>query len=76
MNLHDRSFINALLQMAIERFNASLDRETLLCPRTNAIMESAADWPAASERAIAHRLAFYLEHILIHEFQLLPDEMI
>ena len=67
MNFHNRSFISALLRMAVERFNASIDRETLLCPRTNDIMESAADWPAASERAIAHRLAFYLEHLLIHE---------
>jgi hypothetical protein len=76
MNLHDRSFIHALLQMAVERFNASIDRETLLCPRTNDVMKSDSDWPAASERAIAHRLAFYLEHLLIHEFQLLPDAMI
>ena len=76
MNLHDRSFIHALLRMAVERFNASIDRETLLCPLTNDIMESSADWPAASERAIAHRLAFYLEHLLIHEFQVSPDAMI
>ena len=76
MNLHDRSFISALLRMAVERFNASIDRETLLCPRTNDVMKSDSDWPAANERAIAHRLAFYLEHILIHEFRLPPEAMI
>jgi len=62
--------------MAVERFNTSIDRETLLCPRANDIMKSPADWPAASERAIAHRLAFYIEHLLIHEFQLPPDAKI
>ncbi len=76
MNLHDRSFISALLRMAVERFNASIDRETLLCPRTNDVMKSDSDWPAASERDIAHRLAFYLEHLLIHEFQFPTDAMI
>jgi hypothetical protein len=76
MNLHDRAFIRALLRMAVERFNASIDRDTLLCPRANDLMKSPADWPAASERAIAHRLAFYIEHILIHEFLLPPDAMI
>jgi hypothetical protein len=38
--------------------------------------QSAADLPAASERAIAHRLAFYLEHLLLHEFGLSMDSMI
>lgn len=75
MNLHDRSFLSALLRMAVERFNASLDRETLLCPRADD-MARPTDKPAASERAIAHRLAFYLEHLLIHEFGLPMDSMI
>ncbi len=61
--------------MAVERFNASIDRETLLCPRTNDVMKPG-DWPAASERAIAHRLAYYLEHILVHEFRLAADARI
>jgi hypothetical protein len=76
MNLHDRSLLNALLRMSIERFNASIDRETLLCPRTDGVKQTGADWPAASERAIAHRLAFYLEHLLIHEFGLPMDSTI
>jgi hypothetical protein len=76
MNLHDRLFVGDLLRIAVERFNTSTDRETLLCPRANDIMKSQADWPAASERAIAHRLAFYLEHVLIHEFRLPPGAKI
>jgi len=76
MNLHDRTLIRDLLHRAVERFNASIDRETLLCPRTNDAMKSDSNWPAASERAIAHRLSFYLEHILIHEFRLSPEAMI
>src|SRR5437016_858379 len=76
MNLHDRSFLRALVRMAIERFNASIDRQTLLCPRADESTRSSSDWPAAGERAIAHRLAFYLEHLLIHEFRLAADSMI
>jgi hypothetical protein len=76
MNLHDRQFIRGLLQTAVESFNASIDRESLLCPRTNDVMKSDGDWPAASERAIAHRLAFYLEHILVHDFRLPVDAKI
>src|SRR5438445_1382208 len=48
------------LEAAMERFNTSTDRETLLGPRDPASTRGA----AASERAIAHRLAFYLESAL------------
>lgn len=51
----------AALATAIARFNASNDPKKLLCPlRTGAKKKTPAD-AAAAERAIAHRLAFYLE---------------
>ena len=56
--------------MGVERFNGSIDRKTVLCPRNEGEEASAADRPAASERVIAHRLAFHIEHLLIHEFRL------
>ena len=45
------------LERAIVRFNESADQKTLLCPG----QPPEKYWPAAGERAIAHRLAFYLE---------------
>ena len=48
------------LVLSVQRFNESSDPETLLCPRCNPPRNNT-DWFAASERAIAYRLAFYLE---------------
>jgi hypothetical protein len=48
------------LVTAIERFNASGDQDTLLRPRNR----NSPRGPAAGERAIAHRLAYYLERSL------------
>jgi hypothetical protein len=52
------------LSRAIERFN-STDAATLLCPRKDKhgsdVAKGQTGWGAASERAIAHRLAVYLE---------------
>lgn len=45
------------LEKAVRRFNESGDKQTLLAPRDKNARRGA----AASERAIAHRLAFYLE---------------
>jgi len=45
---------------AVDRFNASGDPQSLLCPRSEN-PKTKTDKAAASERAIAHRLAFYLE---------------
>src|SRR6266487_1791289 len=45
------------LVTSIERFNTSGDQETLLRPRNR----QSRNGPAAGERAIAHRLAYYLE---------------
>jgi hypothetical protein len=48
------------LLKAVQRFNQSGDRRTLLCPRhRNA--KTKTENTAASERAIAYRLGFYLE---------------
>lgn len=44
-------------KLAVDRFNKSADPKTLLCPG----YPPKKHWAAASERAIAHRLAFYLE---------------
>lgn len=52
------------LSRAIERFNCT-DAATLLCPRKdddgNDIKKGQSGWGAASERAIAHRLAVFIE---------------
>jgi hypothetical protein len=45
------------LERALARFNGSADRDTLLCPGKPPEKRKF----AAGERAIAHRLAFYLE---------------
>ncbi len=49
------------LEKAIARFNKGSDRETLLCPGE----PPEKYWQAAGERAIAHRMAFYLEDELL-----------
>lgn len=49
-----------VFEKAVQRFNVSNDRQTLLCPRRE-ISQVSDDANAASERAITHRLAFYLE---------------
>jgi hypothetical protein len=55
------------LGRAIERFN-SADAATLLCPRKDDdgkdMAQGSSGWGAAGERAIAHRLAGYLEYEL------------
>jgi len=48
------------LEEAVKRFNKSIDQETLLRPRK----KNSKRGPAASERAITHRLALYLELVL------------
>jgi len=58
MNI-DNAVWQCLLK-AIDRFNQSGDPKSLLCPR-NENPTTKSDWTAASERAIAYRLAFYLE---------------
>ncbi len=45
------------LENAVKRFNESTDQQSLLGPRNPDDPRG----PAASERAISHRLAFYLE---------------
>ena len=53
--------LKTALTCAVERFNRGADRDTLLCPREPNIKRGESGWQAASERAIAYRLAFYLE---------------
>lgn len=53
--------LRAVLIAAVDRFNQSTDREGLLYPRHKDARQDTSEWAAASERAIAHRLAFYLE---------------
>ena len=48
------------LDKAIDRFNNSTDCESLLCPRSENGTTNA-ERSAASERAITHRLAYFLE---------------
>jgi len=59
--------IKHCLVRAIEMFNRK-DVPTLLCPRKdevgNDVAKGSSGWGAASERAIAHRLAVYLEYKL------------
>lgn len=57
MNIED--IIWQCLNKAVNRFNSGGDRESLLCPLNE--NPDAEPGPAASERAIAYRLAFYLE---------------
>ena len=49
------------LKAAVQRFNESIDRQDLLYPRNKDAKPRSSQWAAASERSIAHRLAFYLE---------------
>lgn len=55
------SDLRNILQSAVDRFNHSVDRESLLCSRGKDAQRHRPEWAAASERSIAHRLAFYLE---------------
>jgi hypothetical protein len=49
------------LEAAVVRFNRSSDQKSLLCPLVKSANGCPPKGPAASERAIAYRLAFYLE---------------
>jgi hypothetical protein len=49
------------LGKAIDRFNRSAEPQSLLCPRDAGANKNSLEWAAASERAITHRLAFYIE---------------
>jgi len=60
------------LERAVKRFNKSSDRQTLLCPRC-VNPKSASEKAAASEWAIAYRLAFYLEFEL-RSIRLVSDD--
>ena len=53
--------LRAALKAAVQTFNESTDRDHLLCPRSEDAKPKSPEWAAASERSIAHRLAFYLE---------------
>jgi hypothetical protein len=53
--------LQSTFEVAREKFNKSADRKSLLCPRKTEADPKLLAWAAAHERAIAHRLAFYLE---------------
>jgi hypothetical protein len=52
------------LSKAVRRFNKSADQKTLLCAKDKDSKTKHAEWSAANEPAIAHRLAYYLEREL------------
>jgi hypothetical protein len=67
VNLEELGIVDRLklcLSRAVERFNCT-DAATLLCPRKDEhgthVEKGQSGWGAASERAIAHRLAVYIE---------------
>jgi hypothetical protein len=60
---------------AVSRFNASVDRDTLLRPLKDDVEANSAEWHAAHERAISHRLAFYFECCL-REKKVLDDQSV
>jgi hypothetical protein len=53
-----------VLQEAVDRFNGSIDRESLLCGFFPGLEQQVSQFRAAHEQAISHRLAFYLECLL------------
>ncbi|TLD68320.1 hypothetical protein FEM03_23235 [Phragmitibacter flavus] len=65
----EQKFWRSCVQKAVFLFNRK-DKNTLLCPRkVNGVdvNKTHRAWGAASERAIAHRLAIYLEQVLIRQ---------
>ena len=57
----DIEVLRSAANAAITRFNESVDQDTLLRPLKDEAEPDSAEWHAAHERAIAHRLAFYFE---------------
>jgi hypothetical protein len=53
-----------LLKAAVNRFNKSIDRETLLAAVDYGLEHQVSLFRVAHEQAISHRLAFYIESIL------------
>jgi hypothetical protein len=53
--------LRAIAREAVNRFNGSTDRDTLLRPLEDEAEPVSTAWHAAHERSIAHRLAFYFE---------------
>lgn len=53
--------LRSAVKAAVQRFNESVDRVGLLRALRDEAEPTSAAWHAAHERAIAHRLAFYLE---------------
>jgi hypothetical protein len=69
----DIDVVRSAVNSAINRFNDSADQDTLLRPLKDNAEPDSAEWHAAHERAIAHRLAFYFECELRHR-ELLHDK--
>jgi hypothetical protein len=53
-----------ILSQAVERFNASFERESLLAGPLGGLDAQVAEYRVAHEQAVSHRLAFYLEREL------------
>lgn len=53
--------LESLLQLSVDRFNKSIDRETLLAAEDHGLEVQVSQFRVAHEQAISHRLAFYLE---------------
>jgi len=69
----DTDTLRSAIEAAINRFNGSMDCDTLLRPLKDDAEPNSSEWHAAHERAIAHRLAFYFECALRNR-QLLDDQ--
>lgn len=72
--------IQNCLAEAVKKFN-QLDKDSLLCPGIKngaAAKKGSPRWGAASERAIAHRIAVYLEDGIksLREQNKIPDDVI
>jgi hypothetical protein len=59
--LPNKDDLASLLQAAVDRFNDSNDRETLLCGNQPGLEQQISKFRVAHEQAISYRLAFYLE---------------
>jgi hypothetical protein len=57
----DTNELVVILRHSIDRFNNSIDRETLLCSTDPELDRQVSKFRVAHEQAITHRLAFYLE---------------